>query len=94
LANVTKQLEDGKGTLGKLLSEDETLYTDLHDTVKSLKSVAQKIERGEGLLGKLTTDETLYNDIQEVVGEARATLDDFRENSPVVTFSSIFFGAF
>ena len=94
LANVTKQLEDGKGTLGKLLSEDETLYTDLHDTVKSLKSVAQKIERGEGLLGKLTTDETLYNDIQEVVGEARATLDDFRENSPIVTFSSIFFGAF
>jgi phospholipid/cholesterol/gamma-HCH transport system substrate-binding protein len=94
LATVMKQLEDGKGTLGKLLSEDDSLYTDLHDTVKSLKTVAQKIERGEGLLGKLTNDEQLYTDIQEVVGEARATLDDFRESSPVVTFSSIFFGAF
>ncbi|MFT5239233.1 MAG: phospholipid/cholesterol/gamma-HCH transport system substrate-binding protein [Candidatus Promineifilaceae bacterium] len=94
LANVMKQLEDGKGTLGKLLSEDDALYTDLHDTVKSLKSVAEKIERGEGLIGKLANDETLYTDIQEVVGEARATLDDFRESSPVVTFSSIFFGAF
>jgi phospholipid/cholesterol/gamma-HCH transport system substrate-binding protein len=94
LATVMQQLEDGKGTLGKLLSEDDSLYTDLHDTVKSLKTVAQKIERGEGLLGKLTNDEQLYTDIQEVVGEARATLDDFRESSPVVTFSSIFFGAF
>ena len=94
LATVMQQLEDGKGTLGKLLSEDDSLYTDLHDTVKSLKTVAQKIESGEGLLGKLTNDEQLYTDIQEVVGEARATLDDFRESSPVVTFSSIFFGAF
>ena len=29
-----------------------------------------------------------------IADEIRATVDDFRETSPVITFTSIFFGAF
>jgi len=43
---------------------------------------------------KMVKDEKLYNDIQSIVKEARATIDDFRETAPITTFSSIFFGAF
>jgi phospholipid/cholesterol/gamma-HCH transport system substrate-binding protein len=94
LREVSDRLAAGKGTLGRLLAEDDTLYEDLAGTAASLKNMAARIERGEGMLGKLVTDESLYREVESVVGEARAAVDDYRETSPVVTFSSIFFGAF
>ena len=46
------------------------------------------------MLGRLVNDDGLYEQIEGIVEEARAALDDVRETSPVVTFTSIFFGAF
>ena len=94
LKNVAARLEVGEGTIGRLLSKDDALYQDLAASVKSLREITGKIERGEGGLGKLMSDDSLYNEIETAVGEARATMDDFRESSPIVTFTSIFFGAF
>jgi len=94
LKNVTTRMDKGEGTLGKLLSADDKLYDDLSDSVASLKNITASIEKGEGMLGKMVKDEKLYNDIQSIVKEARATIDDFRETAPITTFSSIFFGAF
>ena len=59
-----------------------------------LRKVSERLEKGEGALGRLMQDEQLYEDIKSVIGETRASIDDFRETSPVVTFSSVFFGAF
>lgn len=94
LLAVSARLERGEGTLGRLLSSDDQLYRDLSDTVASLKDTAQTIGRGEGTLGKLVKDEGLYNQVNSLVGEIRAAIDDLRETTPVVSFSSIFFGAF
>jgi phospholipid/cholesterol/gamma-HCH transport system substrate-binding protein len=94
LKEVSGRLEAGEGTIGRLLSKDDQLYEDLAASVKSLRAITGKIERGEGGLGKLMSDDELYNEIEAAVAEARATLDDFRESSPIVTFTSIFFGAF
>ncbi|OVE73546.1 hypothetical protein BVX94_03540 [bacterium B17] len=92
---VSTRLAQGKGTLGKLMSEDETLYKDLVTTAESLKNIASRIEKGEGTLGKLMSkDDKLYQDIEDIVGEAKATVEDYRETAPIVTFTSIFFGAF
>jgi phospholipid/cholesterol/gamma-HCH transport system substrate-binding protein len=90
---VSQRLADGKGTLGRLLAEDETLYKDLTDAVRTLKDIAARMDRGEGLLGKLSRDETLYDEVKAMVKELRAAVDDFRETSPVTTFTSILFGA-
>ena len=46
------------------------------------------------MLGKLVNDESLYNEIKAAVGELRATVDDYRETSPVVSFTSLLIGAF
>ena len=94
LRDLSQRLEDGQGTLGKLLSKDDQLYQDLASTAASLKDVTGKIQRGEGLLGKLVNDDTLYKDVKQALGEVRAAVDDFRETSPVVSFTSILFGAF
>jgi len=94
LRSVAERLETGKGTLGRLLAEDDQLYEDFSEAVGSLKNIAGRIENGEGMFGRLVNDEGLYEQIEDIVEEARAALDDVRETSPVVTFTSIFFGAF
>ena len=65
---VVTRVERGEGTVGKLLSSDETVYNDLKDTISSAKAVAGRLERGEGTVGKfLSSDETVYNDIKDTV---------------------------
>ncbi|MDD5705385.1 MAG: MlaD family protein [Kiritimatiellae bacterium] len=98
LANVRKisdRLERGEGTLGKLLSADDTLYRDLSATAASLRAVTGRIEAGEGLLGQLMSkDSPLAGEIEGLVKDTRDTIDDFRDASPITTFTSIFFGVF
>jgi phospholipid/cholesterol/gamma-HCH transport system substrate-binding protein len=93
LRSLSGRLESGQGTLGHLMADDDQLYNDLSATVASLKIVAQRLENGEGLLGKMMTDDQLYNQLSGIISEAMEVLDDYRETSPVVTFTSIFFGA-
>ena len=70
---VVTRIERGEGTVGKLLSSDETVYNDLKDTISSAKAVAGRLERGEGTVGKfLSSDETVYNDIKDTVASAKA----------------------
>jgi phospholipid/cholesterol/gamma-HCH transport system substrate-binding protein len=94
LREISDRLNQGEGTLGKLLSKDDQLYRDLSSTAASMKDITGKIEHGEGLLGKLVNDETLYNDVKSAVNEVRAAVDDYRETSPVVSFTTLLFGAF
>ncbi len=93
MKEVSGRLERGEGTLGKLFSKDDQLYQDLSASMGSLKNISAKIERGEGTLGKVVQDDALYTELTKAISETRAAIDDFRENTPVVTFSSILFGA-
>ena len=113
LGEISEKINQGKGTLGKLVNDDG-LYTDtrrivgdlraavedrgfldnLEGTVANLNDVAEKINGGTGTLGKLVNDPELYEQAKKTMVEVRAMVDDLRETSPIVTFSSIFFGAF
>jgi phospholipid/cholesterol/gamma-HCH transport system substrate-binding protein len=44
----------------------------------SLGRVAERVERGEGSLGKLLADDTLYTDVDSALQEARAALREVR----------------
>lgn len=88
------RIEAGEGTVGKLLSADDEVYQDLRATVASLREFSGKLNDEEGTLSLLMGEDVLYRKVEALVDEARATLDDFRETSPITTFSSIFFGAF
>jgi phospholipid/cholesterol/gamma-HCH transport system substrate-binding protein len=94
LKGITERLNAGQGTVGKLLSENDTVYEDLQAGLASLRKITDRIEKGEGVLGRLMQDDGLYEEIEQTIKEVRATVDDFRETTPVVTFTSIFFGAF
>lgn len=83
---LVSRIERGEGTVGKLLSADETLYDELRETVAtaktavvsindtfaSAKQIAARIERGEGSVGKLlSSDDTVYDDLKAALSNIR-----------------------
>jgi len=94
LQNITDGLAKGEGTMGRLLSEDDQMYVDLAATIAAIRGVSEATARGEGTVGKLFADEALYLEIEALLREGRAAVDDMRETSPITTFTSIFFGVF
>jgi phospholipid/cholesterol/gamma-HCH transport system substrate-binding protein len=86
LNSVILRVERGEGTLGRLLSSDDTIYRDLKDTVAtartavasindtfvSAKNIAGRVERAEGTLGKLlSSDDTVYQDLKASLENVR-----------------------
>lgn len=63
---VTGNLSQGKGTLGKLLTDD-AVYNDIKGISKNLKTVSQKLVGGEGTLAKLLNDGEVYDDLKNVM---------------------------
>jgi len=78
LKNVSEKIEQGEGTLGKLI-KDETIYRDAKKTVEILKNVSEKIEQGEGTLGKLIKDESLYKDVKGTFESAKETMQSAKD---------------
>ena len=59
----------------------------------NLNDLALKLKNGEGTLGKLANDPTLYNEVQGMIKDARQVLDNYRDTTPISTFSSLATGA-
>lgn len=78
IKNISAQVADGKGTVGKLIMED-TLYNtalntvsnfqdtaaDMRSTIADARTVLADAKAGKGSLGKLLTDDALYNETTE-----------------------------
>ncbi len=75
---LSSQMAQGKGTLGKLV-KDETLYdtalstvsnlqntaTEIKATVADARSIVDQVNSGQGTVGKLLKDEALYRETTE-----------------------------
>ena len=87
LNKVVSRVERGEGTVGKLLSSDDSVYQDLketvatartavvsvNDTFSSAKTIAARVERGEGTVGRLlSSDDTVYQDLKASLENVRA----------------------
>ena len=59
--------EKGEQTLQELVGGAK-------ETVSNLQNITQAIQKGEGTLGKLIKDETLYTQTQETIGQAKEAL--------------------
>ena len=69
LANIEK----GKGTLGRLMSDDETMYRDLSTAVSSIRSVSEKLDKGQNSLARLVGDDgAVYNDIKSMFANLKS----------------------
>lgn len=80
LEGITESLSSGKGTLGRLLQDEET-YKGLQGVVgqiseaaeranlfiKDMQEITTKIQQGEGTIGKLLTNDEISNKIDSTV---------------------------
>lgn len=73
LKRVASDLEAGKGTIGKLLKDDQ-LYDKLNSAMDNIQKITQKVNNGEGTIGKLVTDEKAYQRINTALESLNNTL--------------------
>lgn len=69
-------LASAKATAARLDNTSDTLA----ESAASLGAILGRIERGEGTLGKLTTDDALYNTMNAAAESLLELVDDIREN--------------
>jgi ABC-type transporter Mla subunit MlaD len=81
---VTARLSEGKGTLGKLLSEDDALYKDAAATVAALRTMAEAAKDGKGFIGQLVKDEKLYKDVASTVAAIRQVAEGVQEGKGLI----------
>ncbi len=120
VADITEQIQTGKGTLGALIY-DEELYRNIAsasddlgglaesakkifsesseqlqafaeagpeflEAAKHLRSLTQKMAEGEGTLGLLASDDSLYDEAKKMLAEIRGAVADMREQIPAASF--------
>ena len=69
-AEASRQLAEGKGTLGRLMNDQQfadTFLADLAALTASLKSIATKLDDGKGSAGLALNDPQLFRDLEDVV---------------------------
>lgn len=93
-----KTTEDPLVTLSELIAENRT---DIRKTVSNISEITEKINNGNGTLGKLINDDevhknvnTAISDAQIVLRELREGLEDTREQAPVTSFIRAVLSAF
>ncbi len=62
-------------TLVKEALDEGGVLENLKATMQQFKEVTTKLNKGEGTLGKLLTDETVYNDLSEIATNLREVSD-------------------
>jgi phospholipid/cholesterol/gamma-HCH transport system substrate-binding protein len=73
--SIMSTVENGQGTIGKLLKDDE-LYRRVNGTVREFQDIAQQINSGNGSIGKFLYDEQLYNKANATVDKLNGLLDE------------------
>jgi phospholipid/cholesterol/gamma-HCH transport system substrate-binding protein len=94
---LSSQISQGKGTLGKLI-KDETLYntalstvSNLQDTAAEIKTtvadarkVIDQVNAGQGTVGKLVTDDKLYHEATESMTNLKEILQKVNQGQGTV----------
>ena len=62
--------------------------------IDNLGAVAEGIRNGEGTLGRLANDPELYEEVKGLMKDVRQVVDNYRDTTPISTFTSLATGAF
>jgi phospholipid/cholesterol/gamma-HCH transport system substrate-binding protein len=70
-------VQQGRGTLGKLLTDDQA-YKNLNSVLAKTNQVVTGIQEGKGTLGKLVTSDELYGKVNATVDSVNTIMIDVR----------------
>jgi len=80
--SVIDQVKSGQGAIGALVY-DPKAAADIRASIADIRSVSDKLAKGEGTLGKLLNDDGLYNSAQTAIKKADRALDGLNDSGPI-----------
>lgn len=83
MKTILTDLQSGKGTLGKLMTDDAA-YTNLNNLLAKGGKIVDSVQAGRGTLGKLVMTDELYGKVNKGVDSVTALLDDVRSQKGTV----------
>ncbi len=75
--SIVENIELGKGTLGRLVTDD-TLYLSLRDTAENLNKISARLEQSKNL-NLLLSDDTLYYNLVSITENLKLISQDIAE---------------
>jgi len=88
-ADARRLLNDHYEDISETLSNLRLASLQLEASLKAMEEISGKIREGEGTLGKLIQDETLYTEAQSTLREMRNLIEDLREQAPISAFIAV-----
>ena len=61
--------------------------------LENLNAVAADLKAGKGTMGKLINDPKMYDEVDGLIRDVRQVIDNYRDTTPISTFSSLATGA-
>ena len=80
MLNDLKQVTDKSDEISTAITELKNSSASFANASKKLDNILAKIENGEGSMGKLISDSTLHNNMNNLVIEVRSLVEDFKDN--------------
>lgn len=77
LQELMDNINQGKGTIGKLL-HDDALYVNLNRTVVEGQELIKRVQSGNGTIARFLNDPTLYNDLRGLTDQLQGMTADLR----------------
>jgi phospholipid/cholesterol/gamma-HCH transport system substrate-binding protein len=69
-----EETQNGKNSLGKIL-KDESIYTNLHETVAKANVLMDDINSGKGVAGRLVKDKEMADKLQNAINKLSSITD-------------------
>ncbi len=76
-------VQEGRGTLGKLLTDDQA-YKNLNSVLAKTNQVVTNIQEGQGTLGKLVVSDELYGKVNTAVDNVNVIMSDVRSQKGTI----------
>jgi phospholipid/cholesterol/gamma-HCH transport system substrate-binding protein len=78
---IVNNVDKFSGQLTSLAKDSKETIEKAKSAFSSMEDIGEKVKKGEGTLGKLVSDETLYRDAQEVVEKVKGTVEALKNVS-------------
>jgi phospholipid/cholesterol/gamma-HCH transport system substrate-binding protein len=83
ISGIIDDIKAGKGTLGKLVTDDQA-YNNLNGLLARGNQIVASVQSGKGTLGKVLTSDELYAKVDKGVDQINVILSDVREQKGTI----------
>jgi len=80
---LVTSIQEGKGTIGKLMTDDEA-YKHLNSLLAHTDQVVTAVQKGQGTLGKLVASDELYGKVNSTIDNVNGVVTDVRSQKGTI----------